>query len=55
MATPCSAQLSARALSPAPMARYGPFVMTTREELVQEVRDFHAGRMGVIPPEASRT
>jgi hypothetical protein len=32
-----------------PVARYGPFVMTTREELVQAVRDYQSGRFGEIP------
>jgi redox-sensitive bicupin YhaK (pirin superfamily) len=31
------------------VARYGPFVMNTREEIIQAVEDFHAGRMGAIP------
>ena len=33
-----------------PVARYGPFVMTSREELVEAFEDFQAGRMGAIPP-----
>ena len=32
-----------------PVAWMGPFVMNTREELVQAVSDFHAGRLGTIP------
>ncbi len=31
-----------------PVARYGPFVMNSREELVQAVDDFHNGRMGEL-------
>ena len=31
------------------VARYGPFVMNTREEIVQAIEDFNAGKMGVIP------
>jgi redox-sensitive bicupin YhaK (pirin superfamily) len=31
-----------------PVARYGPFVMNTREEIVQAVRDYQEGRLGAI-------
>ena len=30
---------------------YGPFVMNTRDEIVQAVQDYQAGRMGSIPAE----
>ncbi len=33
------------------IARYGPFVMNTRDEIFQALEDYHAGRMGVIPAE----
>ena len=31
-----------------PVARYGPFVMNTEEEIYQAVEDFGSGRMGAI-------
>lgn len=32
-----------------PVARYGPFVMNTREEIIQAIEDHKAGRLGSIP------
>jgi redox-sensitive bicupin YhaK (pirin superfamily) len=32
-----------------PIAWYGPFVMNTREEVIQAMDDFHAGRLGTVP------
>lgn len=35
-----------------PVVHYGPFVMNTREEIMQAMEDFQAGRLGRIPAEA---
>jgi hypothetical protein len=32
-----------------PIAHYGPFVMNTRDEIVQAIEDYQSGRLGVIP------
>jgi Pirin C-terminal cupin domain len=32
-----------------PIVHYGPFVMNSREEIAQAVRDFEQGRLGTIP------
>jgi len=33
----------------APIAHYGPFVMNTREEIIQAIEDYEGGRLGIIP------
>ena len=35
-----------------PVAHYGPFVMNTKEELMQAIEDYQSGRLGVIPENA---
>ena len=37
-----------------PVARYGPFVMNTKEEIAQAVRDYQSGKMGEITRTATR-
>jgi redox-sensitive bicupin YhaK (pirin superfamily) len=32
-----------------PIAHYGPFVMNTREEILEAMEDFQAGRFGTVP------
>ncbi|HEX4862979.1 MAG TPA: pirin family protein [Acidimicrobiales bacterium] len=34
-----------------PVVHYGPFVMNTRQEIIQAMEDFQAGRLGQIPAE----
>jgi len=38
-----------------PIARYGPFVMNTRGELLEALEDFESGRLGAIPAETDRS
>ena len=35
----------------APIEHYGPFVMNTREEIIQAIDDYQSGRLGIIPPD----
>lgn len=35
-----------------PVEHYGPFVMNTRDEIMQALEDFKAGRLGTVPPNA---
>ncbi len=35
-----------------PVEHYGPFVMNTRDEIVQALEDFEAGKLGTVPPNA---
>jgi hypothetical protein len=35
-----------------PVEHYGPFVMNTRDEIMQALEDFQAGRLGTVPPNA---
>ena len=35
----------------APIEHYGPFVMNTRDEIIQAIEDYQSGRLGIIPPD----
>jgi redox-sensitive bicupin YhaK (pirin superfamily) len=37
-----------------PVVQYGPFVMNTRDEIVQAFADYQAGRLGAIPADQTR-
>lgn len=37
---------------PRTVAQYGPFVMNTRQQLIEAMEDYQAGRLGVVPPDA---
>ena len=32
-----------------PIVHYGPFVMNTKDEILQAMDDYQSGRMGIIP------
>jgi hypothetical protein len=55
LAAPPDSKLSALLVAGSPIGepvvQYGPFVMNTHEEIMQAMRDYQAGKMGVIPPE----
>jgi redox-sensitive bicupin YhaK (pirin superfamily) len=56
ISTPASAPAPLEALLIAgvplrePVARYGPFVMNTKDEIIAAIQDYQAGRMGEIAP-----
>ena len=47
-AVPADALLLAGAPLNEPVERYGPFVMNTRDEIIQAIRDYQSGKMGSI-------
>ena len=36
-----------------PVAAYGPFVMSTRVEIVQAFEDYEKGKLGTVPTEST--
>jgi redox-sensitive bicupin YhaK (pirin superfamily) len=47
---PSSVLLMSGAPIPEPIVGYGPFVMNSKEEIEQAMRDFQAGKFGRMPP-----
>ncbi|MFM8998597.1 MAG: pirin-like C-terminal cupin domain-containing protein, partial [Actinomycetota bacterium] len=35
-----------------PVVQYGPFVMSTKAEIMEAIADFQAGRLGTVPVNA---
>jgi quercetin 2,3-dioxygenase len=46
--SPLQALLIGRVPLAEPVARYGPFVMNTRDEIVQAFTDYQSGKLGEI-------
>ena len=47
-AAPCELLIMGGAPFGDPIASYGPFVMSSRDELIEAIRDYQAGRMGSL-------